>query len=106
KSAFLVNIARGALTDEAALADALSSGRLAGAGLDAFAVEPLPNDSPLWGTPRTLITPHVTPRLADRTERSIAIIAENVRRYRSGEPMLNLLTPDEMYSRAPAEADP
>jgi len=99
-SAFLVNIARGALTDEAALAEALSAGRIAGAGLDAFATEPLPPTSPLWRTPRTLITPHVTPQLADRTERSIAIIAENARRYRAGERMLNLLTVEEMYSRA------
>ena len=101
-SAFLVNIARGALTDEAALAEALKRGRLAGAGLDAFTTEPLPRESPLWTTPRTLITPHVTPRLADRTERSIAIISENIRRYRAGETLVNLLTEREIYSRAAA----
>ncbi len=98
-TAFLINIARGALTDEAALAQALKAGRLAGAGLDAFATEPLPRSSPLWTAPRTLITPHVTPRLADRTERSIAIISENIRRYRAGETLLNLLTEREMYTR-------
>ncbi|MCC6735446.1 MAG: D-2-hydroxyacid dehydrogenase [Bauldia sp.] len=112
RTAFVVNIARGALTDEMALADALQAGRLAGAGLDAFATEPLPKAHPLWRTPRTLITPHVTPRLGDRTERSIAIIAENVRRHRADEPMMNLLTPDEMFSppdqapRAPRRTEP
>ncbi len=109
-SAFLINIARGALTDEAALAEALKAGRLAGAGLDAFATEPLPRASPLWTTPRTLITPHVTPKLADRTERSIAIISENIGRYRAGETLLNLLTERDIYTRAAAEpaiaADP
>jgi phosphoglycerate dehydrogenase-like enzyme len=100
-SAFLINIARGALTDETALAEALESGRLAGAGLDVFATEPLPRSSALWRTPRTLITPHVTPRLADRTERSIAIIEENVRRYRAGEALLNLLSERDLYTRGP-----
>ena len=104
-SAFLVNIARGALTDEAALAAALRSGKLAGAGLDVFAAEPLPRASPLWTAPRTLITPHVTPKLADRTERSIAIISENIRRYRAGETLLNLLTEREIYTRATADPE-
>jgi phosphoglycerate dehydrogenase-like enzyme len=100
-SAFLINIARGALTDETALAAALESGRLAGAGLDAFSTEPLPRSSPLWRTPRTLITPHATPRLSDRAERSIAIIEENIRRYRAGETLLNLLTERDVYTRGP-----
>lgn len=104
-SAFLVNIARGALVDEVALSKALRAGRLAGAGLDVFSIEPLPRRSPLWTTPRTLITPHVTPKLADRTERSIAIISENIRRYRAGEPLLNLLTEREIYTRAMPESE-
>ncbi|MGV8838947.1 MAG: D-2-hydroxyacid dehydrogenase [Bauldia sp.] len=104
RTAFLVNIARGALTDEMALADALSGGRLAGAGLDVFSSEPPPRNHKLWTTPRTIITPHVTPRLADRAERSIAIIAENVRRYRNDEPLTNLLTIDETFT--PPEPEP
>ncbi|MEX2127594.1 MAG: D-2-hydroxyacid dehydrogenase [Xanthobacteraceae bacterium] len=99
-SAFLINIARGALVDESALFDALRAGRLAGAGLDTFELEPLPRSSPLWNAPRTIITPHVTPRLADRVERSLEIICENIRRYLSGEPLLNLLTEREVYSRS------
>jgi phosphoglycerate dehydrogenase-like enzyme len=98
-SAFLINIARGALVDESALLAALHGGRLAGAGLDTFEIEPLPRSSPLWDAPRTIITPHVTPQLPDRAERSLEIICENIRRYRGGEPMLNLLTEREIYRR-------
>lgn len=99
-TAYLVNMARGPIVDEAALLAALYEGRLAGAGLDTFAQEPLPLDSPLWDAPRTLITPHVTPQVPDRTGRSVHIICENVRRYRAGEPLLNLLTPEDVYTRS------
>jgi D-3-phosphoglycerate dehydrogenase len=57
--AIIVNASRGGLIDEAALATALEEGRLGGAGLDVFADEPLPDDSPLRRSPRTLLTPHV-----------------------------------------------
>ncbi|MEX1029146.1 MAG: D-2-hydroxyacid dehydrogenase [Paenibacillaceae bacterium] len=97
-SAFLVNMARGAVVDEMALLNALYEERLAGAGLDTFSQEPLPADHPLWDAPRTLITPHFTPPVFDRTERSIEIIRDNVRCYRAGEPLRNLLSRDDMYS--------
>ncbi len=99
-SAFLINMARGAVVDESALIAALEKGTIAGAGLDTTEREPLPPDSPLWDAPNLLITPHATPRVPDRTERSIAIICENIRRYRAEEPLLNQLTPDELFSRA------
>jgi phosphoglycerate dehydrogenase-like enzyme len=57
--AILVNTGRGALVDEAALAEALRAGRIFGAGLDVFTREPLPADSPLYGCPRLIMTPHV-----------------------------------------------
>jgi phosphoglycerate dehydrogenase-like enzyme len=95
---FLINMARGPVVDEEALVRALYDRRIAGAGLDTFAVEPLPADSPLWDAPRTLITPHVTPAVPDRTGRSLEIICENIRRFKQGEPMLNVLTPRDVYA--------
>jgi phosphoglycerate dehydrogenase-like enzyme len=97
--AYLVNMARGPVVDEAALLAALRSGRLAGAGLDTFAQEPLPPESPLWDAPNVLITPHVTPQVPDRTGRSLDVIEENVRRYRAGRPLLNQLRPEDVYTR-------
>ncbi|MGG1519728.1 D-2-hydroxyacid dehydrogenase [Paenibacillus oryzisoli] len=99
RSACLINMARGAVIDEAALTEALYAGQIGGAGLDAFAQEPLPSSSPLWDAPNTLITPHTTPQVPDRTGRSIDIITENVRRYRAGEAMLNELKPSDAYTR-------
>ena len=58
-TAYLINTSRGPVVDEAALVDALRSGRIAGAGLDVFDVEPLPAGHPLRTAPRTLLTPHV-----------------------------------------------
>jgi phosphoglycerate dehydrogenase-like enzyme len=96
-NSFLINMARGPIVDEPELIAALQERRIAGAGLDTFAVEPLPADSPLWDAPRTLITPHVTPAVPDRTSRSLDIICENIRRFRAGEPLLNQLTAEDVY---------
>jgi phosphoglycerate dehydrogenase-like enzyme len=96
--AVLVNMARGAVIDEAALMEALRVGRIGGAGLDVFDQEPLPPESPLWDLPNVLITPHTTPQVPDRTGRSLEIICENARRYRAGEPMLNLLRPEDVWT--------
>lgn len=96
---YLINMARGAIVDEGALLDALAHGRIAGAASDTFAQEPLPADSPLWDAPRLLITPHVTPAVPDRTARSLDIICENIRRFRAGKPLQNLLTPEDLYTR-------
>ena len=95
---YLINMARGPVVDEAALVQALQDGTIAGAGLDTFEIEPLPAASPLWDAPNTLITPHVTPAVPDRTARSLEIICENIRRYSAGEPLLNALTPEDIYS--------
>ncbi|WP_284646504.1 D-2-hydroxyacid dehydrogenase [Paenibacillus silviterrae] len=97
-TSYLVNMARGAVIDENALTEALYAGKIGGAGLDTFTKEPLPADSPLWDAPNTLITPHTTPQVPDRTGRSIDIIRENIRRYRVGEPLLNQLHPSDVYT--------
>jgi phosphoglycerate dehydrogenase-like enzyme len=97
-SAYIINLARGGLIDTDALVEALRSGAIAGAGLDVTEPEPLPPDSPLWDQPNVLITPHTTPRIPERTQRSIDVIVENVRRYRAGEPLLNAITPRDIFT--------
>lgn len=96
---YLINMARGPIVDEAAMVAALKEGRIAGAGLDTFEIEPLPASSPLWDLPNVVITPHVTPAVPDRTARSLEIIIENIRRFGKDEPLLNRLTPEDMYTK-------
>jgi phosphoglycerate dehydrogenase-like enzyme len=97
-SAYLINMARGPIVDEAALVRALYERRIAGAGLDTFEIEPLPEESQLWEAPNTLITPHVTPAVPDRAARSLDIICENIRRFQAGEPLFNRLTEEDVYT--------
>lgn len=96
---YLINMARGPIVDEAELVRALQENRIAGAGLDTFEIEPLPADSPLWDLRNVIITPHVTPAVPDRTARSLEIIGENIRRFQTGEPLLNTLTAEDIYTR-------
>jgi phosphoglycerate dehydrogenase-like enzyme len=93
EGAFLVNIGRGGLVDEAALLAALRAGRLGGAGLDVFDTEPLPADSPLWAAPRLIITPHVAGDFPGYMDRIIPHFCENLRRYLGGQPLLNVVDP-------------
>ena len=100
RSAIIVNLSRGGVIDQDALIAALKEGRLAGAGLDVTDPEPLPPEHPLWDTPNVLITPHFTAALPDKTDRSVAMITENIRRYLAGEPMLNKLTKEDLWTKA------
>jgi D-2-hydroxyacid dehydrogenase (NADP+) len=96
-TACLVNVGRGVLVDEAALAEALREKKIAAAALDVLEKEPLPADSPLWDMENVLITPHtgsVTPRL---WERQYALISENVRRFLSGERLLGVVDKKKGY---------
>lgn len=90
-SAYLVNIARGAIVDEKTLVRAVREGWIAGAGLDVFEREPLPDDSPLWAMDNVLISPHVAGFTPRYDERATAIFVENLGRYLAGEPLLNLV---------------
>jgi D-2-hydroxyacid dehydrogenase (NADP+) len=86
--ACLINVGRGQLVDETALALALRERKIGGAALDVFPKEPLAASSPLWAVPNLLITPH-TAALTDRLwERHYALFSENLRRYLAGEPLL------------------
>jgi phosphoglycerate dehydrogenase-like enzyme len=90
-SAYLVNIARGPIVDEEALIRALQEGWIAGAGLDVFEREPLPDDSPLWAMENALLSPHVAGFTPRYDERATAVFSDNLGRYLSGKPLLNLV---------------
>ena len=90
-TAYIVNIGRGGVIDEPALVRALQEGRLAGAGLDVFASEPLPPDSPLWAMENVIITGHYAGATPIYDERALAIFLDNLRRYRAGEPLRNVV---------------
>lgn len=92
KGAILVNVARGALVDEDALADAVRSGHLRGVVLDVFREEPLAAGSPLWQLRRALLTPHISPVSPGRFwPRALDLFCDNWRRYHRGEPLRNLV---------------
>ena len=90
-SSYLINTARGGIIDEAALYDALSSGKLAGAGLDVFQQEPLPPGHPLWTMPGVLLTPHTAGYGPYLDNRRYEIILDNCRRFLAGRPLRNLV---------------
>jgi phosphoglycerate dehydrogenase-like enzyme len=97
-TAFIINMARGPVIDEDALLVALNEGQIGGAGLDVFKTEPLPADSPLWDQPNVLITPHETPRLPDKTQRSVDMIIGNIERYKAGRPMINVISERDVFT--------
>lgn len=96
-SAYLINIGRGAIVDLVDLTAALEAGEIAGAALDVFETEPLPDDHRLWGMENVLITPHVaacSPRIA---ERHLEVLLENLRRFQSGRELVNVADKEKWY---------
>jgi hypothetical protein len=83
-TAFLINLGRGSLVDEAALVAALREGVIAGAGLDAFATEPLPDDSPLWQMDNVVVTPHLAGAHDRYHEQALALVLANMRAFAAG----------------------
>lgn len=96
-SAVLLNVARGALVMTNDLIDALKRGVIAGAGLDVTDPEPLPNEHPLWTAPNVLISPHLGGCTDRFWPRQMALLRDNLRRYLSGSPLLNLVDKQRGY---------
>ncbi len=82
----LINIARGGVVDEDALIDALRAGKIAGAGLDVFQVEPLPKDSPLWDMRNVFITSHIGGMADTYGDQGMPLLVDNLRAFVAGEP--------------------
>jgi phosphoglycerate dehydrogenase-like enzyme len=96
-NAYLVNIARGRVIDEQALIRALSEGWIAGAGLDVTEEEPLPSENPLYSMPNVILTPHISGNSAHYDARLAALFADNLKRYRTGQPLRNRYEPSRGY---------
>jgi phosphoglycerate dehydrogenase-like enzyme len=97
RNAYLVNVARGRVVDEEALIRALQERWIAGAGLDVTEEEPLPANSPLYSMPNVILTPHISGLSAHYDKRLTALFAENLQRYRSGQPLRNRYDPGRGY---------
>jgi phosphoglycerate dehydrogenase-like enzyme len=94
---YLINIARGSVVDERALVAALRNGQIAGAGLDVFAQEPLPDNHPLYSLPNVAFTPHTSGDTADYPNRAAELFLSNLRRYLSGRPLVNTIDKRKGY---------
>jgi phosphoglycerate dehydrogenase-like enzyme len=94
---YFINLGRGKTVDENALVRALADKRIAGAGLDVFETEPLPEESPLWGMENVIITPHTAGQSPRYWERATALFIENLRRYMRGEGLMNLVDKRKGY---------
>jgi phosphoglycerate dehydrogenase-like enzyme len=94
---WLINIARGAIVDQPALIEALEAEEIGGACLDVFVEEPLPEESPLWDLPNTILTPHNSWSSPHLEERAADLFLENLERYVAGEPLLNVVDKEAGY---------
>jgi phosphoglycerate dehydrogenase-like enzyme len=94
---YLVNVGRGSVINEADLIRALRKGWIAGAGLDVFETEPLAPDNPLWQMENVIISPHIGGFSPNYDERAAAVFEENLRRYVTGEHLLNVVDRRQEY---------
>lgn len=95
--ALYINVSRGGVAQESALVDALRTGHLAGAGLDVFAVEPLPRDHPLWSLPNVLISPHYSGETVNWSHLPARRFIRNLRNWQDGHPLEGLVKLDLGY---------
>jgi phosphoglycerate dehydrogenase-like enzyme len=96
KTAIIVNVARGDLIDEAALAAACREGVIGGAGIDVTLEEPTPADNPLWDAPNVILTPHIAGTGSNNSRRLFDIIGENIENYLAGKPLTRVLDWEKM----------
>jgi phosphoglycerate dehydrogenase-like enzyme len=96
-TAYLVNVGRGRTVDEDTLICALEEGWIAGAGLDVFNNEPLPEDSKLWELPNVFFSPHVAGRLDNYFEVTTNLFCENLKRYVNGKKLINVVNKKEGF---------
>ncbi len=97
-SAYFINIGRGKTAKLDDLTAALQAGEIAGAGLDVFEIEPLPDGHPLWHVENVLLTPHIAVAdAADIPERRYELIVENARRFVEGRPLVNVVDKTKWY---------
>ncbi len=96
-TAYYVCVSRGGIADDAALLTALREGWIAGAGLDAHSVEPLPADSPFWSLPNVVVTPHNGATTAPTRRRGVDIFVDNLARFVRGEPLRNVVDKSAGY---------
>jgi phosphoglycerate dehydrogenase-like enzyme len=99
-TARFINLGRGASVDEAALARALDEGAIAGAALDVFETEPLPESSPLWSAPRLIVSPHMSGDFLECRQALIELFVDNLERYRAGAPLRNIVDKTLGYVRS------
>ena len=90
-TAYLVNVGRGRTLDESALICALDEGWIAGAGLDAYAIEPLPAESRLWDLPNVILNPHIAGRLANYAKVATDLFCDQLKRYVNGKKLFNIV---------------
>jgi phosphoglycerate dehydrogenase-like enzyme len=96
-SAYLVNIGRGEVIDERAMAAALTAGKIGGAGLDVFEHEPLEASSPLWDMENVILTPHISGANRGYMDKACQLFAENLKRFAANRPLLNRVDPKLGY---------
>ncbi len=97
RSAYLINVGRGAIVHLADLTAALQAGEMAGAGLDVFEVEPLPPGHPLWSLPNVILTPHVVGYSPQIAARHLDLLLDNIGRFVRGEPLRNVVDKERWF---------
>ena len=96
-TAYFINVSRGGVVQENQLIAALETNKIAGAGLDVFAQEPLPQNSPLWDLPNVIITPHLSAISPVYLDRALQLFAKNLARYIENKPLLTPVDKERGY---------